>query len=43
LLDFTFNKFVAVRIGLEGGVFVLEQNPSNSNAKRALQRIRALT
>jgi hypothetical protein len=42
LFNLTFNKSVAVRIlQLEGGLAVLKQNPSNSNAKRALKRIKA--
>jgi hypothetical protein len=40
LFSLTFNESVAVRIGIEGGVAVLEHNPRNYNAKRALQRIR---
>jgi hypothetical protein len=40
LFNLTFNESVAVRIQLEGGLAVLEQNPSNSDAKRALQRIK---
>jgi uncharacterized membrane protein YecN with MAPEG domain len=39
LLQLTFNESVAVRIQLEGGVAVLEQNPSNSYAETALQSI----
>jgi hypothetical protein len=43
LFHLTFNKYVAVKIQHEGGMAVLEQNPSNSNAEKALQRIKALT
>jgi hypothetical protein len=42
LSNLTFNESVAVRIRLEGGLAVLEQNPNNSNAETALQRIKAL-
>jgi hypothetical protein len=38
----TLNESVAARIQLEGGVAVLEQNSSNSNAGKALQQIEAL-
>jgi hypothetical protein len=40
LFNLTDNKSVAVRIQLLGDVAVLGQNPSNSDAERALQRIR---
>jgi hypothetical protein len=39
LFNLTFNKSVGIQ--LEGGLAVLEQNPSNSNAETALQRIMA--
>jgi hypothetical protein len=39
LLSLTLNESVAVRVELGGGVDVLEQNPNNSNAEVALQRI----
>jgi hypothetical protein len=42
LFSLTFNKSVAARIQFEGGLAVLEQNPSNFNAKIALLRIRGL-
>jgi hypothetical protein len=44
LSNLTFNDSVAIRgIQLEeGGLAVLEHNPSNSNAETALQRIKAL-
>jgi hypothetical protein len=42
LFNLSFNESVAARIQLEGGVAVLEQNPSNSNAEKAIQRIKAL-
>jgi hypothetical protein len=42
LSNLTFNESAAVRIQLEGGLAVLEQNPSNSDAKTALYRIKAL-
>ena len=41
LFNLCFNESVAARIGVEGGLAVLEHNPSNSDAERALQRIRA--
>jgi hypothetical protein len=41
LFNLSFNESVSVRIQLEAGLAVLEQNPSNSHAKMALQRIRA--
>jgi hypothetical protein len=41
LFKLTFNEFAAVRIQLEGGFAVLEQNPSNSKAGTGLQRIKA--
>jgi hypothetical protein len=37
----TFNESAAVRIQLVGGSVVLEQNPNDSFAKTALQRINA--
>jgi hypothetical protein len=40
LLNLSFNEFVAVRIQLEGGLAVLEQNPNNSHAEAALHRIK---
>jgi hypothetical protein len=39
LLQLALNEYVAVRIQLEGGVAVLEQNPSNACAELALQCI----
>jgi hypothetical protein len=42
LFHLTFNESVAFRIQLEGDLAVLEHNPNNNNAKRALQRIKAL-
>jgi hypothetical protein len=42
LFDLSFNESVAVRVQLEGGLAVLEQNPNDSAAKIALQRIKAL-
>jgi hypothetical protein len=42
LFYLTVNDSVAVRMQFEGGLAVLEQNPSNSYAKRALQRIKPL-
>jgi hypothetical protein len=41
LFNLSFNESVAVRIQLEGGVAVLEQNSNDFYAKRALQRIKA--
>jgi hypothetical protein len=43
LFNLSFNESVSVRIQLIGGLAVLEQNPSNSDAETALQRIRAST
>jgi hypothetical protein len=40
LSSLSFNESVATRIQLEGGVAVLEQNPSNANAEKAMQRIK---
>jgi hypothetical protein len=40
LFNLSFNESVAARIQLEGGLAVLERNPNNSNAEKALQRIR---
>jgi hypothetical protein len=42
LFNLTFNDFAAVRIQLEGGLAVLEQNPGNSDAETALRQINAL-
>jgi hypothetical protein len=42
LSNLTFNDSVAIMIQLEGGLAVLEQNPSSSYAATALQRIRAV-
>jgi hypothetical protein len=42
LYNLSFKESVAVRIGLEGGLAVLEQNPRDFQAKTALQRIKAL-
>jgi hypothetical protein len=42
LFKLSFNESVAVRIQLKRGLAVLEHNPSNSDAKSALQRIKAL-
>jgi hypothetical protein len=42
LSTLTFNEFAAVRIQLEGGLAVLEQNPNNSDAEIALHQIKAL-
>jgi hypothetical protein len=42
LFNLTFSESVAVRIGLEGGLAVLEQNQSSSHAETALQRIKSL-
>jgi hypothetical protein len=39
--NLSFNESVAVRIQLVGGLAVLEQNASNSNAQAVLQRIKA--
>jgi hypothetical protein len=37
LLSLTLNEYVAIRVEVEGGVAVLEQNRSNSNDKKALK------
>jgi hypothetical protein len=42
LSNLTLNDSVAIMIQLEGGLAVLEQNPCNSYAVTALQRIRAV-
>jgi hypothetical protein len=39
LFNLTSNESVAVKIQLEGGLAVLEQNPSNSYVAAALKRI----
>jgi hypothetical protein len=42
LFNLCFNDSVAARMQFKGALAVLEQNPSNSYAKKALQRINAL-
>jgi hypothetical protein len=41
LFILSFSESLAARIQLVGGLAVLEQNPNNSHAERALQRINA--
>jgi hypothetical protein len=42
LFNLHINEFAAVQIQLKGGLAVLEQNPSNSDAETALYWIKAL-
>jgi hypothetical protein len=42
LFNLALNESVVVRMGVEGVVAALEQNPRNIIAGRALRRIRAL-